>query len=323
MAELPVPSVTIGLPVYNGANYLADAIESILSQTYSDFEFIISDNASTDETVRICEHYVQEDNRIRYHRSDVNKGAAWNYNYLVEQAKGKYFKWAAHDDICTPTFLESCVEVLDKTPSAVVCYPLTFVIDGDGEIIGNYSDNLHIRNVESHRRLRQYMRENFMRKGGMCNPVFGLIRLAALKQTTLIQPFVASDKSLLAQLAILGDFYELPERLFKRRVHNNISTFAHRDLQSRQSWFAASNTTRSQAPRKLWNNHFAVRYKQVKDLTKAISRFDIDSRSRRACYLELVRLFTTDLKWIYIDLKKSLGFSISRAQIMNNLKNNH
>ena len=111
------PKVSIGLPVYNGEDFLAEALDSLLDQTYDDFELIISDNASTDSTADICTSYSAKDSRIRYLRSDVNLGAAVNYNLVFELATGEYFKWAAHDDICAPEFIGACVDILDRYPT--------------------------------------------------------------------------------------------------------------------------------------------------------------------------------------------------------------
>src|ERR1700743_3284119 len=94
-----VPRLTIGLPVYNGEKYLAEAIAALLGQTYKDFELIISDNASPDGTADICQRYVQLDSRVRYIRQPKNIGLAPNHNVLVEQARGELFKWAANDDL--------------------------------------------------------------------------------------------------------------------------------------------------------------------------------------------------------------------------------
>ena len=96
-------NVAIGLPVYNGDNYLAAAIESILAQSYGDFDFLISDNASTDGTEEICRAYAQRDRRIRYIRQAQNVGAAANYNLIVPMTDSPYFKWAAHDLLAVPT----------------------------------------------------------------------------------------------------------------------------------------------------------------------------------------------------------------------------
>ena len=96
------PRVSIGLPVFNGDKYLADVLDSLLSQSYPHFELIISDNASTDKTAEICRGYINKDSRIRYIRHPENMGAAWNYNHVVGLAQGEYFKWAAHDDLYHP-----------------------------------------------------------------------------------------------------------------------------------------------------------------------------------------------------------------------------
>ena len=107
------PRVSIGMPVFNGENYLAEALDSLLTQTFSDFELIISDNASTDKTEEICRAYAVRDQRIRYFRNQENLGASRNYNRVFELSSGEYFKWAAHDDLCAPEFLGRCVDVLD------------------------------------------------------------------------------------------------------------------------------------------------------------------------------------------------------------------
>src|SRR3990172_5433048 len=127
-----IPVVSIGLPVYNGENYIEKAINSILSQTFKDFELIISDNASTDNTMDICKILSAKDRRIRYYRNEINRGAAWNFNRVFQLARGKYFQWACHDDVWIPTLLERYVEVLDQMPKVVLCYTKTTYIDEHG-----------------------------------------------------------------------------------------------------------------------------------------------------------------------------------------------
>ena len=114
------PKVSIGLPVYNGEKFLAEAIESILGQTFSDFELIISDNASTDRTEEIARSYAASDRRIRFVRQEGNRGASKNFGLVFELASGEYFKWAAYDDVLMPDFLTECVALLDDDPSAVL-----------------------------------------------------------------------------------------------------------------------------------------------------------------------------------------------------------
>ena len=109
------------MPVFNGERYIKSAIDSILGQTYEDFELVISDNASTDNTQNICLDYKAQDSRIRYQRSKENVGAPPNYNRVFLLSKGQYFKWAAHDDVMAPTYLEKCMNVLENDSSIVLC----------------------------------------------------------------------------------------------------------------------------------------------------------------------------------------------------------
>lgn len=109
-----VPKVSIGMPVYNGEKFIRKALDSLLAQTFIDFELIISDNASTDGTPDICAEYANRDKRIRYIRQKQNYGAIWNWNYVLRQATGEYFMWAAHDDTRSPDCLSKYVEVLNN-----------------------------------------------------------------------------------------------------------------------------------------------------------------------------------------------------------------
>ncbi|MER3486233.1 MAG: hypothetical protein C4345_09945 [Chloroflexota bacterium] len=132
------PRVSIGLPVYNRQQYVGEAIESILAQTFADFELIISDNASTDATGVICQEYARKDARVRYYRNAINIGAAKNFNRVFHLSSGEYFKWMASDDICAPTFIERCVEALDGDTGAVLAYSRARCIDEHGAVVPRY-----------------------------------------------------------------------------------------------------------------------------------------------------------------------------------------
>ena len=108
------PLVSIGLPVFNGEPYLTQAIQSILNQTYRNFELIIYDNDSSDRTAEICREFAARDARIRYFRNATNLGAARNFNLTVERASGEYFKWVAADDWIAPEFLAMSVKALQR-----------------------------------------------------------------------------------------------------------------------------------------------------------------------------------------------------------------
>jgi glycosyltransferase involved in cell wall biosynthesis len=112
-SALKMPKVSIGMPVYNGEPVIRDALDSLLGQKYADFELIISDNASTDATEAICREYAAIDPRILYVRQDQNKGGLLNFEFVLHQAVGEYFMWAAHDDKWSNTFLTNAISVLN------------------------------------------------------------------------------------------------------------------------------------------------------------------------------------------------------------------
>src|ERR1041385_3327059 len=113
------PKVSVGLPVYNAENYLDDTLRNLLSQSYRDFELIISDNASTDTTEEICRDYAAKDQRIMYQRNNCNMGIAWNHNRVFHLSSGEFFMWAAHDDVRTTDYISQCVAALETDPYKV------------------------------------------------------------------------------------------------------------------------------------------------------------------------------------------------------------
>src|SRR6185436_6923974 len=112
--SLPEPRVSIGVPVYNGERYLAATLDSLLAQTFDNFEIIVSDNASSDRTAQLALEYAERDSRVRYTRNPRNLGAGANYRRAFQLSRGQYFRWSAADDISAPESLARCVEVLDR-----------------------------------------------------------------------------------------------------------------------------------------------------------------------------------------------------------------
>jgi hypothetical protein len=210
------------MPVYNGERYIATAIESILSQTYADLELIVADNASTDRTEEICRDYAARDRRLRYRRHPVNKGAAWNHNYLVGQATGSLFKWIGSDDLCDHRFLTACVAQLEKAPDAVLAYPKTVLIDATGGRIREYDPGWDLRSEDPYERLRDVI----MRGGHWMNAdaSLGVIRVDALRRTRLLPRYQGGDKITLGELSLQGKFLEVPEHLLYRRIHGGASS---------------------------------------------------------------------------------------------------
>ena len=123
--------VTIGLPVWNGEETLGNAINTLLRQSFGDFNLVISDNASTDSTEEICKYYAASDPRIEYIRQPVNIGALRNFGFLLERARGKYFLWASHDDTRSDDYLDHNFAFLEANPDFVASTSPTRFEDGD------------------------------------------------------------------------------------------------------------------------------------------------------------------------------------------------
>jgi glycosyltransferase involved in cell wall biosynthesis len=208
-----IPTVSIAIPVCNGENYLREAITSIVLQSYRDFELVISDNASTDATESICREFSVRDSRIRYIRQSVNIGAAPNFNILVAEARGRFFKWMAHDDIIAPTYLAACVEVLERDATAVLASTRVRFIDSSGTHHEEYASPVRIGDPDPSVRFSE-----MTRGGGRCYEIFGLIRRSELLKTGMIGCYYHGDGVLLAHLSLLGRFEELPGiHLYLRR----------------------------------------------------------------------------------------------------------
>jgi polysaccharide pyruvyl transferase WcaK-like protein/glycosyltransferase involved in cell wall biosynthesis len=211
-----VPRLSIGLPVYNGEDYLAEALDALLAQSYRDFELIISDNASTDGTEEICRRYMAQDERIRYIRQSTNVGAAENHNVVVRQARGELFKWASHDDLYHPDLLLRCIEALDTHQDVVLASCLSAVIDNTGTVT-----EAHIRYpdaTDSPRAPERY-RGLLFALGG--DDDYGVIRIDVLRRTALTGSHYHSDRTLTAELSLHGRFLRVPEVLYYRREHPN------------------------------------------------------------------------------------------------------
>ncbi|MCK4236674.1 MAG: glycosyltransferase family 2 protein, partial [Candidatus Krumholzibacteria bacterium] len=209
------PRVSIGIPVYNGERYIAGTIDSILAQTFRDFELIISDNASTDGTSTICRRYAAADERVRYFRNERNLGAAKNFNLLFTHARGEYFKWAAADNLIEPTFLERCVEVLDARPDAVVAYTKCKQINDFDGTMRTIDTDRDLESADACERLHNL----FLQVIGMQDTIWGLMRVSALQKTRLIRSFVGADDCLLIELILQGPYVEVPEHLLVLRIH--------------------------------------------------------------------------------------------------------
>ncbi len=277
-AENTSPRVTIGVPVFNGERYLRTALQSIADQTYPDFEVVISDNASTDSTPDICQEFAEKDPRFVYVRQPENRGGTWNFNHVVELARGEYFKWAAHDDVIEPTFLQVCVEALDAAPPEVLLvYPKTTLIDENGHVIDTYEDRLDLRQPRPSDRYRTFL-QNFV----LANALSGLFRLDQLQRTRLFGLYPESDIVTFVELVLLGQIWELPPRLFLRRDHPQRATKAHANSALFNTWHNPGAHVERDMPRS----------KLVAESVWAIRHAPIPRVERIRSYLFLARAWT-------------------------------
>lgn len=266
------PRLTIGLPVYNGENYLREALDAVLGQTFTDFELVISDNASTDSTEAICREYAARDPRVRYLRQPRNLGISPNHNALVDEAHAEYFKWVAHDDLIEPTMLEKCVAFLDAHPEAVLCHVDMGYIDGNGDRLGTYSYTAHTASPSPSERFRSLLHTD----GG--DDMYGVIRTAVLRQILPWGSHHHEGRTAVAELALHGPFHQVPELLFFRRDHPGRGD----RVPSIREHCTQLDPRRARTPTVVLVGEYLLRYVRV------VRRSPIPWREKLACYRHLV-----------------------------------
>lgn len=209
-----LPLVSIGVPLHNGERYLRQALNSLVAQDYPNLEIVISDNASSDATQRICEDYATHDCRIAYHRVEQNMGAIWNFNHVFELTKGVYFMWAAYDDVRAPGFVSACVSALEERPDAVMCCSAIDFIDEEGNPIQTHLV-AYAGGPTGESRIDR-VRE--IAEGEAWFGVYGLARRSVLGQVRRSAPTWGFDVVLLLEMCLRGPIAVLPDRLFSYRL---------------------------------------------------------------------------------------------------------
>ncbi len=270
-SPLPSDHVSIGLPVYNGARYLAETLDGALAQTHRNFSIIVSDNGSTDDTLAILDRYVRLDPRIRVIAHERNRGPAWNFEFVRTQAEGSYFKWMAHDDLHASTYLERCVAALEADPEAVIAQPRAIYIDSDGAELLRSFRNAPGPAAGPAARLRYVLERAHDFTFG-----FGVIRMPALRQLSPWRSRYGADELLLAELALLGRFVEPHAHLFMNRLHPGRSMVANSGIRQRlywNSWWAATPARGAEYPS----------WRFLADLLAIVRRSPISVAERREC----------------------------------------
>lgn len=242
------PRLSVGLPVYNGEDYLAESIDALLGQSYEDFELIISDNASTDGTADMARSYEKQESRIRYFRQQRNVGINANHNFVFQQSRGEFFKWASADDLYARDLLQCCVAALDEHPDVVLAHSWEAAIDRAGNVTQALPYPLTTDSPRAPERFRSILFgssgvfersilfgngsspeggnasvHDFVRVDNRgilraCN-IYGIIRSGILRRMTPLASIPHSDRVLTCELALHGRFHMTPEWMYFRREH--------------------------------------------------------------------------------------------------------
>ena len=241
--EQRAPLVTIGMPTYNGARYLAQSLDSLLGQDYPNWELLISDNCSTDETERIARSYAARYTRIRYERSPENRGAAANFNRVLELATGPFFVFAADHDLWAPTFLSRCVALLEANPESVLAYPQTTLTDTDGRPLEVMNDRIELTDRSAIGRYKHLIWNLHA-----CNMVYGVGRLEAFRRAGGFADVFGPDLLLLARLVLQGSVERIEEPLYFRRQNRGEETFEEERVRVLADLNPASAPDRKELP---------------------------------------------------------------------------
>ena len=233
------PLVSVGIPVFNSEKFLYKRLDSVLSQTLTDFELIISDNASTDNTQKICEEYAKKDNRIRYIRQSENRGPVWNFNFVLNQARSKFFVWASADDFWEPTFLEKNIGILESSRNVVGSI-------SDVKLFGKITKNLKPVVVDDSGLPSRYQyvypiygtyekKVKTLLSFGWAMNSYSVFRTKELRKSIIQNSFASLDFAILLNLLKYGELYVIDEFLLNRFTGGITSTESYIQLLAKQN----------------------------------------------------------------------------------------
>ena len=294
------PRVSVGLPVYNSERYVAASIEALLGQTFTDFELIISDNASTDSTSDICREYAKSDKRIRFIQQRKNVGLAPNHNIVRDEARGEFFKWAAADDLYGRELLQVCVAALDRYPEVLLAHAYEGVVDVEGRVTQAMKYPLATDASRPSERFRSFLfgssglfastdaahpgivRVDYDGILSFCDE-YGVIRTEAMRSVKPLGSYHHSDRIVVCELLLRGKFHITPEWLYFRRDTTDRSYNVSSKLRQRCEILDPTRKNRLKHP--------TVRLvgEYVRGYVQAIRQAPISADEKRACYGLLTR----------------------------------
>jgi glycosyltransferase involved in cell wall biosynthesis len=281
------PRLSIGLPVYNGEDYLAQSLDAVLGQTYTDFELILSSNASTDGTDDICREYAARDPRISFYRQERNIGAAPHHDFVFRQSHGELFKWASGDDLWARDLVARCVALLDDRPDAILAHTYTAAIDGEDNVIQALEYPLRTDAAEAPERLRSMLFDGDLPGAIQADDFYGVIRSDVLRKVKPHDSFYHADQVFMVELALHGPFLQVPDWLYFRRHHDG------RALQANPTISGWSRNLDPRRSNKLVHPPIRLVAEYILGYFAAVRRAPLTPAERRACNRHIRDWLTT------------------------------
>ena len=240
-----VPTVSFGLPVRNGASTLGQSIESVLAQTFADWELVISDNLSSDGTSELCASYAARDERIRYIPTGRDLSVQENFRAAFRHSRGTYFRWLGDDDWLEPVYTERAVTALEGSPESVLCTTVQqYYRDGRPlPVTDPVSVFGGVDSPDPGTRVRALL--DLFRKGGLgIDPVYSMARRDVAARTGLQGSIRDGDFVYSCEMALLGPFVHVPEVLAHRPFVLGSQTKNSRNFLNASSRSSASRERR-------------------------------------------------------------------------------
>ena len=289
------PRLSIGLPVYNGEEYLTGSLDALLGQSFEDFELIISDNASTDATADICRRYAKQDSRVRYIRQPRNIGLSPNHNFVFRESRGELFKWAAADDLYGRELLRRCVDALDEHPDVVLAHSWEAAIDEAGNVTQSLDYPLETDSPRAPERFRSILFGSSglfeSKEPGIHGLVrvanhgilrscdqYGVIRADVLRKVAPLDSYHHSDRIITCEIALHGPFHITPEWLYFRRDYPDRTYNVSSKVRTRCAILDPARANRLRHPTVRLVGEYFWGY------AAAIGRAPLSQPDRRACY---------------------------------------
>jgi glycosyltransferase involved in cell wall biosynthesis len=289
------PRVSVGLPIYNGERFIPGVVNSILAQSFSDIELLISDNASTDRTGELCREYAARDQRVRYFRNTQNVGLINNHNLLVGHARGEFFMWIGADDALDKDYLTRCLDLLNRNPEAILCFAESCNVDASGRPIARepHPKRIPLSQLKTGDPDPVVRYRSIIGLHHECSPLYGLVRLNQMKQTRLQGKYADADRVYLAELAVRGRFLMIQDALFFHGEHGQRSVYAYPTRQARTVLMDPSQAGKITFP--YW--------RQLAELFACVRLSGLPFGKRFGCHWETLRWMKDYRAFLFSDIQ--------------------